>query len=283
LKLESKEPTDKPVEKPKEPLKLEEESTEEETEEAEVQEPRGWCTTFIFTTHPYTIDAAQPGRPAIEPDPTGFPLGDHMVVEAEGRLSCLKCGREASLTEADKFAETPCKTEKDAGKPTQTVPQTSRCVACTLPAVAEAPMLDPMSKAVKKKMMCGNCYNDYLRILRRSGPQVGRVRARAPPDGVWFSFGDSGYVLLQRMGGVWPCPACDEFFDSLYDVVAHFTEKHPEYANVTPEKVSIAGVETVKTFQGFVCPYCGFFAENERHLTYHVDHDHQTNLNGEKQ
>jgi hypothetical protein len=203
-----------------------------------------------------------------------------MVVEAEGRLSCLKCGREAPLAEADKLAETPCGAEKEAGKPTQTAKPTQatsngRCVACTLPAVAEAPMLDPITKAVSRKMMCGNCYNDYLRILRRSGPQVGRIRARAPPDGVWFSFGDTGYVLLQQMGGVWPCPACDEFFDSLYDVVAHFAEKHPKQANATPEKVSIAGVETLKTFQGFVCPYCGFFAENERHLTYHIDHDHQ--------
>jgi hypothetical protein len=63
LELESEEPTDKPVEKPEESLKLEEESTEEdETEEAEVQEPRGWCTTFIFCsthalpTHPSPAD-----------------------------------------------------------------------------------------------------------------------------------------------------------------------------------------------------------------------------------
>jgi hypothetical protein len=69
LELESEEPTDKPAEKtdthatkPEESLKLEESTEEDETEEAEVQEPRGWCTTFIFCsthtlpTHPSPAD-----------------------------------------------------------------------------------------------------------------------------------------------------------------------------------------------------------------------------------
>jgi uncharacterized C2H2 Zn-finger protein len=132
--------------------------------------------------------------------------------------------------------------------------------------------------------MHDNCFKDYLRILRFSGPRFGRVKARAPPNGVWFSYGENaGSILFTQISGIWPCPACDEFYENLYDAVTHFAEKHPELANKPNEKVTVEvdgkPVEALKTTQGYlVCP-CGFLAENVKHFSYHYSRDHgQTSM-----
>jgi hypothetical protein len=129
--------------------------------------------------------------------------------------------------------------------------------------------------------VCGNCLKDYLKILRFSGPRFGRVKARAPPNGVWFSYGENaGSILFTQISGTWPCPACDEFFDDMYSVVVHFSEKHPRMANKPVEKVSVdvggKPVEAMLTAQGYVICQCGFTAENVKHFTYHYDRDHKT-------
>jgi uncharacterized C2H2 Zn-finger protein len=139
-------------------------------------------------------------------------------------------------------------------------------------------MLDPMTNQINKKLLCDTCFKDYLKILRFSGPSFGRVKARAPPNGVWFSYGENNNVLFTQISGVWPCPACDEFYENLYDVVTHFAAKHTEIANKPNGKVTVdvAGktVETLRTTQGYlVCP-CGFLAENARHFSYHYSKDH---------
>jgi hypothetical protein len=213
-------------------------------------------------------------------------LGEHVVTEADGRLTCQKCGRSASLSEADKFAETKCGPEERPAQTTQqqapTPPVTAR-PACDICKAHEAqnktPILDPLTNQIQPKLLCGNCFKDYLRILRFSGPRFGRVKARAPPNGVWFSYGENaGSILFTQLGGVWPCPACDEFYD-LYDVVTHFAAKHTEIANKPNEKVAVdvAGktVETLRTAEGYLICICGFVAENDRHLAKHYINRHR--------
>ena len=140
-------------------------------------------------------------------------------------------------------------------------------------------MLDPITNQINKKLLCDTCFKDYLKILRFSGPRFGRVKARAPPNGVWFSYGENaGSILFTQISGTWPCPACDEFYENLYDVVTHFAEKHPELANKPNEKIieDVNGkpVETLRTTQGYLVCSCGFLAENAKHFSYHYSRDH---------
>jgi hypothetical protein len=223
-------------------------------------------------------------------EPVAFPLGEHLVTEADGRLTCQKCGRSASLSEADKFAETRCGQERPSQTTQQQVPTSPVTArpACDICKAHEAqnktPILDPLTNQIQPKLLCGNCFKDYLKILRFSGPRFGRVKARAPPNGVWFSYGENvGSILFTQISGMWPCPACDEFYENLYDVVVHFAQKHPEIANKPNEKVTVdvdeKPVETLRTAQGYlVCP-CGFLAENVKHFSYHYSRDHgQTSM-----
>jgi hypothetical protein len=222
-------------------------------------------------------------------EPVAFPLGEHLVVEAEGMLSCQKCGRSAPLTEADKFAETRCGPEE---RPTQTTQQQAptppvmarpACDICRArEGVEKVPILDSLNKAIQPKLQCMTCYDEYLRMLRavRLPGRFGRITARAPPNAVWFDYGDNCIIAFQKLGGVWPCPACDEFFDDMYSVVVHFSEKHPRMANKPVEKVSVdvggKPVEALLTAQGYIICQCGFTAENVKHFTYHYDRDHKT-------
>jgi hypothetical protein len=220
-------------------------------------------------------------------EPVDFPLGEHVVIESDGRLTCQKCGRSASLSEADKFAETRCGPEERPAQTTQqqapTPPVTAR-PACDICKAHEAqnktPILEPTTGQINQKLLCGSCFKDYLRILRFSGPRFGRVKARALPNGVWFSYGENaGSILFTQISGMWPCPACDEFYENLYDAVTHFAAKHTEIANKPNEKVTgnIDGktVETLRTAQGYlICP-CGFVADNRKHLTIHYINSHR--------
>jgi protein-arginine kinase activator protein McsA len=122
--------------------------------------------------------------------PVTFPLGEHLVSEADGMLVCQKCGRSTQITEADKFADTECETKTSqetvlTPKIVQTQPQQKnerqQCATCRLgEGKNEAPMLDPMTNQINKKLLCDNCFKDYLKILRFSGPRFGRVKVRAP-------------------------------------------------------------------------------------------------------
>jgi hypothetical protein len=207
-----------------------------------------------------------------------------LVFETEGKLSCRKCGGIASLEEADKFAEKPCATSKQqiASQPEQEMgrPLKQSCDICKAGEGREkTPILDPTTAQINQKLFCGNCFKDYLRILRFSGPRFGRVKARAPPNGVWFSYGENNNILFTQISGVWPCPACDEFYENLYDVVTHFAAKHTEIANKPNERVTVnvegKQVETLGTAQGYLICICGFVAENDRHLAKHYINSHR--------
>ena len=143
----------------------------------------------------------------------------------------------------------------------------------------KTPVLDPLTGHVVCKLLCRSCLKDYLRILRFSGPRFGRVRARAPPEGVWFSYGENSSILFKQIGGVWPCPSCEEFFENLYGLAIHYAEKHPETANKANEKVTVnidgKPVEALKTGQGYLICRCGFLAEYERHLASHYINSHR--------
>ena len=139
-------------------------------------------------------------------------------------------------------------------------------------------MTDLLTGIIGGKQLCQGCFSDYLKILRNAGPRVGRVKARAPPGKVWFSYGES-YVLFEELAGVWPCPSCEEFYETLYDVVIHYLQRHPEMANKANERITVKidgkPVEVLKTAQGYlICP-CGFVAENERHLANHYINSHR--------
>ncbi len=143
----------------------------------------------------------------------------------------------------------------------------------------KTPVLDPLTGRIAGKLLCRSCFKDYLRVLRFSGPRFGRARARVPPEGVWFSYGDDNSVLFTQIGGMWPCPSCEEFFENLYDVVMHYSRRHPEIAGRANEKITVnidgKPVEALKTGQGYlICP-CGFVAENERHLASHYINSHK--------
>ena len=235
----------------------------------------------VYTPLPPSRHLPRPGKPAVEP--ITFPLGEHLVVECEGKLSCRKCGGMASLEEADKFAETPCTTSKQqiTSQPEQKLgkPLKELCDVCRVGGGREkTPILDPTTAQINQKLLCGNCFKDYLRILRFSGPRLGRVRARAPPNGVWFSYGENN-ILFTQISGVWPCPACDEFYENLYDVVTHFAVEHTEIADKPNEKVTVnidgKTVETLRTAQGYLICSCGFVAENDKYLAKHYINRHR--------
>ncbi len=241
---------------------------------------------FIFTVIPSsTPSLTRPGRPVMEPAEVAFPLGEHLVVEAEGGLSCRRCGRAVPLVEANKLAEAPCtaNTSHQIQRPPEradTQPPNMTCDACRSRAgVEKTPILDPITQTINPKLLCEDCFKDYLKILRFSGPRFGRGKARALPSSVWYNYGESSSILFTQIGGSWPCPSCDEFYENLYDVVTHFTKRHPEIANKPSEKatVNIDGetVEALKTAQGYLICYCGYTAENERQLAYHVRHHEQ--------
>jgi hypothetical protein len=238
--------------------------------------------TLIVASH---LPSARPGKPAMEP--VAFPLGEHVVTEADGRLTCQKCGGSATLAEADKFAETKCGPEERPGQATQqqapTLPTPASKQACSICKAGEirekTPILDPTTGQINQKLLCSNCFKDYLRILRFSGPRFGRVKARAPPNGVWFSYGENNNILFTQTSGMWPCPACDEFYENLYDVMTHFAAKHTEIANKPNEKVTVdingKTVETLRTAQGYLICICGFVAENDRQLAKHYINSHR--------
>jgi hypothetical protein len=209
-------------------------------------------------------------------EPITFPLGEHLVVEAEGRLSCRKCGRTVSLGEADKLAETHCTTTNRQ----QNTENRHPCDVCRGgEGVEDTPMLDPLTGRIDRKLLCRNCFNDYLRILRFSGPRFGRVRAKTPPEGIWFSYGENNNILFTQIGGVWPCPSCQEFYENLYETVIHYSERHPEIANKPNERITVdiegKTIKVLKTAQGYlICP-CGFVAENDKHLAKHYINSHR--------
>ncbi len=261
---------------PDEPEKTPEDGEFEEVQQPPKQEPKGRMSWMLSRSYPPPPPHARtrPGKPAMEP--ITFPLGDHLVSEVEGGLSCRKCGRTTPLSEADKFAGTPCGSTQN----TQATPEPpAQCDICrTGLGVHPTPILDPLTRALNRKTLCESCFKDYLRMLRYAGPQVVRAKARAPPNGAWFSYGENNSVLFQQIGGIWPCPSCQEFYENLYDLAAHFVQKHPDIANRANEKIIInvdgKPVEALKTPQGYmVCP-CGYLAENERHFSYHYSRDH---------
>jgi hypothetical protein len=211
-------------------------------------------------------------------EPITFPLGEHLVVEDEGRLSCRKCGRTVSLGEADKLAETHCTTTNR--QQSQNTENKHPCDVCRAgEGVEDTPMLDPLTGRIDRKLLCRNCFNDYLRILRFSGPRFGRVKARTPPEGIWFSYGENNSILFTQIGNLWPCPSCQEFYEKLYETVTHYPQKHPEIANKPNEKTTIdidgKTIKVLKTAQGYlICP-CGFVAENDKHLAKHYINRHR--------
>ena len=256
------------------PLRFEEEPVERNEGAEETKNEQGQKSLLgAYRSPPFkAVPAPRPGKPAME-----FPLGEHMVVEADGVLSCRKCGRTASLGDADKFAETPCTQPRQQMQKTENKHPCDVCRACE--GVEETPILDPITGRIDRKLLCGNCFKDYLRIMRFSGPRFGSAKAKAPPSGVWFSYGGNNSILLQQIGGVWPCPSCQEFFENLYETVIHYSQRHPEITNKQNEKtmVKIDGkpVEVLKTSQGYlICP-CGFVAENDRHLARHYINSHK--------
>jgi hypothetical protein len=226
------------------------------------------------TPSPPSQHLPRPGRPAMEP--ITFPLGEHLVVEDEGMLSCRICGRTVSLGEADKLAETHCTTTNRQ----QNTENRHPCDVCRAgEGVENTPMLDPLTGRIDRKILCRNCFNDYLRILRFSGPRFGRVKARAPPEGIWFSYGENNSILFTRIGDVWPCPSCQEFYENLYQTVTHYSQRHPEIANKPNEKTTIdidgKTIKVLKTAQGYLICSCGFVAENDRHLAKHYINSHK--------
>jgi hypothetical protein len=120
-------------EKTEAPLRLEEES--EDRDEEGVEE----------------MKIGQGLRPTVEP--ITFPLGEHLVFETEGKLSCRKCGGIASLEKADKFAEIPCATSKQqiTSQPEQAVgkPNKQSCSICKAGEGREkTPILDPTTAQI---------------------------------------------------------------------------------------------------------------------------------------
>jgi hypothetical protein len=105
-------------------LKLEEEEPEEEVVEEPVEEEQTGARSrkagqvHAYSCLPTPTCLTRPGKPAVM-EPVAFPLGEHLVLEADGNLVCQKCGRSSPLTEADKFAETDCKTTQETAHPAE--------------------------------------------------------------------------------------------------------------------------------------------------------------------
>lgn len=144
----------------------------------------------------------------------------------------------------------------------------TRC-GCGRPATKLMPSYDPITMTFKDLCLCDGCANDYLNILRRSGPALGKMRGRIPANGYWFNLYNT---VFQELAGTYPCPACDQFFDDLYSAVKHFGEKHIDKTKA-PEEVVIDGVPALRTWQYIWCTKCLRFFENERHFRSHLrDH-----------
>lgn len=192
-----------------------------------------------------------------------------MVAEVVGDgdvtvLRCVKCGATASLTDADGLKSMHCKAG-DTGS------VNGRCAGCGKKGKTETyPNYDPVTEILKTIDLCEGCGKDWMNILRRSGPMIGRQRGRAPPNSYWFPPYNTYFT---EIAGTYPCPACEEFYESFYEVVKHFGEKHVDRTKAS-EKTVVNGLETVRTWQGILCPYCGRIYDNENHLRYHLRRDH---------
>lgn len=139
-----------------------------------------------------------------------------------------------------------------------------KCQACRRPATQKLPLIN-FKGEFEDFNACDACSNDYLRLLRQ-GPSLGHGKGRLPPDSYYF---DSLRTVFQRLGGVFPCPACEEFYEDLYGVVQHFSQKHRELLQ-EPKDDEIEGVPAVKTWQFLWCKKCLKYFENERHFRSHI-------------
>ncbi len=191
----------------------------------------------------------------------------HLVVEEaannnESVLRCVRCGATVPLMEASSLMEKPCQEKRD-NPPT--------LCGCGRRVTKLMPSYDPITMTFKDLRLCDACANDYINILRRSGPPLGRMKGRIPTNSYWF---DLYNTVFMELGDAFPCPACEQFFDDLYSVVKHFGEKHPDKALDKPREIIIDGFEAVATWQYIWCKRCLRFFENERHFRSHL-RDHQ--------
>jgi uncharacterized C2H2 Zn-finger protein len=211
----------------------------------------------------------RPGRAEATTEETAekelvYEFHGHLVVEEaadnESMLRCVRCGVSVPLMEASSLAEKPCQEKRNE-------PQT--LCGCGRQATKLMPSYDPITMTFKDLRLCDACVNDYLNILRRSGPAVGKMRGRIPPNSYWF---DLYNTVFMELGNAYPCPGCDQFFDNLYEVVKHFGEKHIDKTR-PPEEAVIDGFEAIKTWQYIWCKRCLRWFENERHFRSHIrDH-----------
>jgi hypothetical protein len=118
------------------------------------------------------------------------------------------------------------------------------------------------------RWVCDGCYSDWMRMLRR-GPEI-RPRVYGRGRGYYFQPLNTWF---EEIGGAWPCPACDQFYDSFTEVVRHFAGRHPEKASSGVEEAAIEGVRAYRCWQGLYCQ-CGWLCENENHLLYHFRREH---------
>ncbi|MEM1980600.1 MAG: hypothetical protein QW137_08380 [Candidatus Caldarchaeum sp.] len=183
-------------------------------------------------------------------------------------LTCVKCGLTAPLTDSGKMADTGCGAKQTQQ---QTKPENVKCVVCRNPATKTAPFWNSNTMAVEVRNVCNGCYSDWLKLLKK-GPEISpRVYGRSRgyyflPLNTWF----------EEIAGAWPCPACEEFFDSFSEVVNHFADRHPDKAKPLEEvEVDIDGrkVKAYRCWQGVYCP-CGYLTDNERHLASHYRREH---------
>lgn len=173
------------------------------------------------------------------------------------------------MTEAEKLAGQPCsKVEQERPPDVE-----ERCRACNRAGRMEAPMFDPLTGIIEYHRLCESCYNDYLKLLRK-GPEI-RPRVYGRGGGYHFSPLNTWF---EQMAGAWPCPACDEFYDTFADVVRHFAGKHIQLVErgLEPVEISVGGekITAVRCWQGVYCP-CGYLTDNERHLINHYRRGHQ--------
>jgi hypothetical protein len=131
------------------PLRLEEEPEEKGVEIGEMKNKAGAERPGGFTScTSHLPHLPRPGRPTMEP--ITFPLGEHLVVEDEGRLSCRKCGRTVSLGEADKLAETHCTT---TNRQQHRIHENKHpCDVCRAgEGVEDTPILDPLTGRIDRR------------------------------------------------------------------------------------------------------------------------------------
>ncbi|MEM0461807.1 MAG: hypothetical protein QXH32_02015 [Candidatus Caldarchaeum sp.] len=191
----------------------------------------------------------------------GFPLHGHIVKEVygenESKLLCIRCGVTVSITDVPTLAGKPCIESERA----------SRKCGCGRAAEAVLPAYDPTTMSFKDFHLCASCAADYLSILKRSGPSLGRMKGRIPANSYWFNLYNT---VFQELAGAYPCPACDKFYDSLYMVIKHFGENHLDKAFAKPREIIIDGFEAVATWQYIWCKRCLRFFENEQHFRHHL-------------